>query len=99
MFTEQIEELRKSFAEQLSAADSKEALDAVRVAFLGKKGPINELMKGLRDMTPEERKEAGQAVNTFKAEAESAVAKKGEELEAAALAATMKAIPPMMSFL
>ena len=91
MFTEQIEELRTAFAEQLSAADSKEALDAVRVAFLGKKGPINELMKGLRDMTPEERKEAGQAVNTFKAEAETAIAKKGEELETAALAATIRA--------
>ena len=91
MFTEQIEALRASFAEQLSLAGTKEALDAVRVSFLGKKGPINELMKGLRDMSPEEKREAGQAVNTFKAEAETAIAEKGKALEAEALAASVRA--------
>ena len=90
MFNEQIEALRASFAQQLSSASTKEALDAVRVSFLGKKGPINELMKGLRDMSPEEKKEAGQAVNTFKTEAETAIAEKGKVLEAEALAASVR---------
>ena len=91
MFTEQIEALRASFAEQLSAAATKEALEAVRVSFLGKKGPINELMKGLKDMSPEERREAGGAVNTFKSEAEAAIAEKSKALEAEALAASVRA--------
>ena len=90
MFNEQIEALRASFAKQLSLATTKEALDAVRVSFLGKKGPINELMKGLRDMSPEEKREAGQAVNTFKTEAETAIAEKGKALEAEALAASVR---------
>ena len=90
MFNEQIEALRASFAQQLSSASTKEALDAVRVSFLGKKGPINELMKGLRDMSPEEKREAGQAVNTFKTEAETAIAEKGKALEAEALAASVR---------
>ena len=76
MFKEQIEALRASFAEELNAASTKEALDAVRVSYLGKKGPVSELMKGLRDMTPEEKKEAGQLVNTFKGEAEAAINEK-----------------------
>ncbi len=90
MFTQEIEALRASFAEKLNGAHTKEELDAVRVAFLGKKGPISELMKGLKDMTPDERKEAGQLVNTFKDEAEAAVAKKGAALEKEALSAAIR---------
>ena len=91
MFNQKIEELRAFFAEQLSLAKTKEALDAVRVSFLGKKGPISELMKALRDLTPEEKREAGQAVNSFKTEAESAISDKGSLLEAEALAASVRA--------
>ena len=90
MFTEKIEALRAAFEEQLAAATTKEALEAVRVSFLGKKGPISELMKGLRDMTPDERKEAGQAVNTFKDAAEAAVTAKSEMLEKEALSAAIR---------
>ena len=90
MLTEKIEELRSAFRAQLDAADAKESLDAVRVAFLGKKGPISELMKGLRDMTPEEKKNAGQFINAFKSEAEEAIAKKGAALEEAALSAAIR---------
>ena len=75
MLTEKIEELRSAFRAQLDAADAKESLDAVRVAFLGKKGPISELMKGLRDMTPEEKKNAGQFINAFKSVAEEETAR------------------------
>ena len=90
MFKEQIEALRASFTAELDAAKTKEALDAVRVAYLGKKGPVNDLMKGLRDMTPDEKKEAGQLVNTFKAEAETAIAAKGKALEQEALSAAIR---------
>ena len=53
---EQIERLREGFRAQLDAANSPTELDAVRVAYLGKKGPVSDLMKGLRDMTDEERR-------------------------------------------
>ena len=90
MFTQKIDALRADFEKQLAAATTKEALDAVRVSFLGKKGPISELMKGLRDMTPDERKEAGQAVNTFKDAAEKAIAAKGQAIEKEALSAAIR---------
>ena len=91
MFKEQIEAMRASFVSELAAAGTKETLEAVRVKYLGKKGPINDLMKGLRDMTPDEKREAGQLVNTFKAEAEAAVAEKAGTLEREALSAAIRA--------
>ncbi|MBQ9736610.1 MAG: phenylalanine--tRNA ligase subunit alpha [Clostridia bacterium] len=90
MLSQQIEALRASFREALAKADTKEALEAVRVSFLGKKGPISDLMKGLRDLSPEEKKDAGQWINALKTEAEAAVAEKGKALEEAALAAAIR---------
>ena len=74
---EQIERLREGFRAQLDAAASPAELDAVRVAYLGKKGPVSDLMKGLRDMTDEERRQAGSLVNQLKEEL--AAAKKSLE--------------------
>ena len=58
MLNEMIENLKKTFQEQLDAATDRESLEAVRVAFLGKKSPVSDLMKSLRDMSPEEKKAA-----------------------------------------
>ncbi len=90
MLKEKIEELRASFRAGLDAATAKEALEAVRVAFLGKKGPVSELMKSLKDMTPEEKKEAGLFINEFKSEAELAIADKAKALEEEALSLAIR---------
>ena len=63
-----IEELRVIFKNALAAANDAEALEALRIDFLGKKGQIAELMKGLRDVA--DKKAAGQLINTFKEEVE-----------------------------
>lgn len=84
MITEKIEQLRASFRAKLDAVRAKEDLENVRVSFLGKKGPVSELMKSLRDMAPEEKKQAGQLINALKAEMESAVTSGAEALEKAA---------------
>lgn len=84
MITEKIEQLRASFRAELDAVRAKEDLENVRISFLGKKGPISDLMKLLRDMAPEEKKEAGQLINALKAEMEHAVAEGLCRLEKAA---------------
>ena len=76
-----IEELRKSFNEALGAASGREEIEALRIEFLGKKGHIAELMKGLRDVA--DKKEAGQLINTLKTEVESAIKDAVEMLEKA----------------
>ena len=82
--------LREELAARLAAATDASALDEVRVAFLGKRGCITELLKGLRDLSVEEKKEAGGLINRFKSEAEDAITEAGEHLKQAALEATLK---------
>ena len=90
MLTENIAALRASLHEQLNAANAKESLEAIRVAFLGKKGSISEMMKNLRELSPEEKREAGQLINEFKNEAEKAITEKANALEEEALALAIR---------
>jgi phenylalanyl-tRNA synthetase alpha chain len=61
-----LESLHQEAAGRIAAAASAEALDALRVELLGKKGRITELMKTLGTLAPEERKARGAALNTLK---------------------------------
>jgi phenylalanyl-tRNA synthetase alpha chain len=58
--------LEQDILAQVEAAGDEAALEALRVATLGKKGSISERMKGLGTMSPEERREAGAALNVLK---------------------------------
>ncbi len=85
---EKIEQLRESFAAELAAALSLSDLEALRVNFLGKKGHIAELMKGLRDVL--DKKAAGQLINSFKGEVEAAILEAEEKLKEAELNASIR---------
>ena len=85
---EKIEQLKLRFSEELAAASDLEALDALRVAFLGKKGHVADLMRGLRDV--EDKKTAGQLINSFKTEVEDAIAKAEATLREAAINAQVR---------
>jgi phenylalanyl-tRNA synthetase alpha chain len=50
----------------IAAADDLEALEALRVAWLGKKGRVATLMQGMAGLDPQDRPAFGQAVNTLK---------------------------------
>lgn len=52
-------------AEKAAASGAKET-EALRVKYLGKKGLVTELLKGLGRLAPEERKTAGERINTLK---------------------------------
>ncbi|HRX75798.1 MAG TPA: phenylalanine--tRNA ligase subunit alpha, partial [Hyphomonas sp.] len=69
----------------VAAAPDLEALDAVRVAELGKKGRISGLMGALGKMSPEERKENGPKLNALKTVVDDAIRVRKSALEAAAL--------------
>jgi phenylalanyl-tRNA synthetase alpha chain len=62
------------------AADLK-ALQDVRVQFLGKKGALTDVMKGMRDLSPEQRPVIGNLVNTLKDRFESGFAERQALLE------------------
>ncbi len=86
-----ISELRARYLDQVAGAADADALEAVRLAALGKKGEISLKMRELGRMTPEERQTAGPALNGLKAEIDSALRAKRAALEDAALDARLRA--------
>ena len=74
---------------QAAAAADVAALEAVRVAALGKQGSISALLKTLGSMSPEERRLQGPAINGLKDRIAAAIAARKAELEAAELEAKL----------
>jgi phenylalanyl-tRNA synthetase alpha chain len=58
--------LREKYLEAIAAAGDEAALEAVRIAALGKKGEISLALRGLGAMSPEERQTAGPALNALR---------------------------------
>ena len=63
MMKERLQEIKEKALEQINSTDSLEKLNEVRVAFLGKKGELTEVLKGMKDVAPEDRPAVGQIVN------------------------------------
>lgn len=75
-----IEQLKNAFQEEMAQAKKAADLEALRVKYLGKKGPVQGLMKELKDIAPEERPQFGQRVNELKAAMEQAIDTKMQSL-------------------
>ncbi len=65
---------------QIDAAQDAATLDQVRVEFMGKKGKLTDLLKGLGKLSNEERPAAGQKINQAKQVIQQAISAKGELL-------------------
>jgi phenylalanyl-tRNA synthetase alpha chain len=83
--------LAGSIAEQIAAAADLRALDAVRVAALGKSGEVTQLLKGLGAVPAEQRREAGAAINALKNRIEALLEARRATLEESALTARLAA--------
>ena len=77
---QQIIAMRDKLDAELTSAKDLTELDAIRVTYLGKKGCITELMKNMKDLSPEEKKTFGQDVNMLKNEATQKIADRIQEL-------------------
>ncbi|MDO8353533.1 MAG: phenylalanine--tRNA ligase subunit alpha [Aestuariivirga sp.] len=77
--------LEQDILHQVASASDEAALEALRVATLGKKGSISEQMKALGAMGPEERKTAGAALNVLKDKVTEAIAARKAVLQEAQL--------------
>ncbi len=89
----QIIALRNEITGKLSEVTDLSELDAIRVAYLGKKGSITALLKGMKDLSPEEKKSFGAKVNELKEEATSAIDKKAMELKEQEIQKELDAMP------
>ena len=71
-------------ARRSPAAESVEALEAIRVRYLGRKGSLNAVLRGLGQLPPEERPAMGALANTVKDEVSSALDAQGRGARAEA---------------
>ena len=83
--------LRSETLAAITAASDESTLEAARVAALGKKGSISAVLATLGKMSPDERKNAGAAINALKDEVTEALASRRALLRAAALENRLKA--------
>ena len=84
---QKIKALREQMERQIAQVDSKEKLSAFWQSFLGKKGSVAELMKGLGAVAKEDRPVMGKVINEFKVQVENqyqALSARMEEMELAA---------------
>ena len=77
----------KALADVAAAEDAKQ-LEQLRVDYLGKKGQLTELLKGLGKLEPTERPKAGAAINQAKQEVQKAIAERSQVIEKEALTKT-----------
>jgi phenylalanyl-tRNA synthetase alpha chain len=84
--TAELESLKTELLDAIERASTLSALEEVRVAALGKKGRVSELLQGLGALPPEERRGYGQAVNSLKEGVAAALEARREVLTRAATA-------------
>ncbi len=70
----EIAELMQKALVDCAGAASAEELEAARIKYLGRKGALPAIMKGLKDLDPSERAEAGKLANEFKKAVSAAIA-------------------------
>jgi len=83
---ENLEQLASQAKVAIEQAQAVTALDDVRVEYLGKKGQITQLLKGLGKLSAEERPKAGATINVVKQELQDLIAVRKSALEGAAIA-------------
>ena len=65
---ERLQSIREEAIRQIEASDVPEKLNEARVRFLGKKGELTAVLKGMKDVAPEDRPAIGQMVNEIQNE-------------------------------
>lgn len=81
MIEEQLEKIRVDADSRIKGASSLTELNNVRVQLLGKKGALKDLLKGLKDVPPEDRPKVGQMVNKVRDEIEGSLKTRMEAMQ------------------
>ena len=72
--------IKEEAEQKIANSATTEALDEIKVAVLGKKGELTQILKGMKDLSPEERPKVGQLVNEVRAQIEEKMNEKKEAL-------------------
>ena len=60
---DQLEKIKKEALDKIDASDALDKLNDIRIAYLGKKGELTQVLKSMKDVAPEDRPKVGQMVN------------------------------------
>ena len=88
---EDLEKLRDDMLSAISQAATSDALEEVRISVLGKKGSLTSVLRGMRDIPPEERPIIGKLSNEVRDRIEEALSQRAKQLKGAELEEKMKA--------
>lgn len=81
MIQEDLELIRKKALERLEEAKVPEVIEQIRVELLGKKGSLTDILKGMKDVVPEDRPKVGQMVNETRSVIEEAIRRAQTKME------------------
>ena len=79
---EKLEKILDQALTEIGAADAKDALEAARIKYLGKKGELTAILRGMGQLSAEERPVIGQVANEIRAKIESAIDEAGQKAAA-----------------
>lgn len=88
---EQLEQLQVEALEEIKQASTQKSLNDIRIKYLGKKGPMTEVLRGMGKLSAEERPIIGELANTVRSAIQSSLDARIEEVKAIELEEKLKA--------
>ena len=85
-----VEEVKGNALEELASADSQERLEEWRIAYLGRRGQLTQILRGLGSLSPEERRIVGAEANEAKRLLEDGLAQRVQALKDAEVAGLLE---------
>ena len=79
---DKIQKIRENALAEIDKAEGLEKLNDVRAAILGKKGELTAVLKGMKDVAPEDRPKVGQWVNETREAIEGLLEQKVKKFDA-----------------
>ncbi|NEO34250.1 MAG: phenylalanine--tRNA ligase subunit alpha [Symploca sp. SIO3C6] len=91
MLETQLAALREEAITAIAAADTLEQIEQLRVNYLGKKGQLSQVLRGMGKLSPEERPSIGALANVVKEAIQESLDQKRKELQEAQIQAQLAA--------
>ena len=88
--TERIAQIESEALDAIAGATGTEALEEVRIRFLGRKAELPNLLRGVAQLAPEERAATGKAANQARQKIDAAIEARGGELARSELDARLE---------
>ena len=89
--SEQLTELKTTAVDAIGSSDSLDDLEQLRVKYLGKKGQLSQILRGMGKLDPEERPKVGSLANVVKEEVQTSLERQKQSLQLAQIEAQIKA--------